>query len=148
MVRKSDRVRVSELAVVGFGIVSFELEKRVKINVIKIDGSTNVIPYDTVLCILRGPLEAAGFGRANAPPVGSMSRMSNSNSSSSSWLFPVPCRSVFPCSRRCSSALMAARRERKRGTFSCLQRDSLTAVAFLELTSTIESCFARTSVTC
>jgi hypothetical protein len=68
MTRKSDRVRVSELAVGGSGIVSFELEKRVKVNVIKIDGSTNVIPYDTVLCILRRePLEAAGFGRANAP---------------------------------------------------------------------------------
>lgn len=51
MTRKSDRVRVSELAVGGSGIVSFE-----------------VIPYDTVLCILRRePLEAAGFGRANAP---------------------------------------------------------------------------------
>ena len=81
-------------------------------------------------------------------PTGRVStqQMSSLSSSSSSWPFPMPCRSVFPGWRCCSSALMAASCWRKKSAFCCLERDLSTAVAILELTSTMESCFARTLV--
>jgi hypothetical protein len=45
----------------------FELEKYVRVNVAKKDESTHVIPYDTMLCVLRrDPLEAAGLRGSNA----------------------------------------------------------------------------------
>ena len=95
-------MRVSEPTVVGPGQRSepFELEKHVRVNVTKKDEATNVIVYDAMLCVSRkDPLEMAGLARSNALYFAALRECLHdrmSNPSTSSFPFPVSCRSVFP----------------------------------------------------